>query len=230
MNALEIIFLGTGAGLSTTRAHTAIALRCPDGTTLLLDGSSGNSALRNGEAVGIRARDYDHVLLSHDHQDHLSGLMFVQGNRSRETPDETPLSIYGSSLALEGLRKAAVAGKSPRYSRRRRIQPQRQAGHAMAGNLAGPQAGTGAGNRGLVLRRCPHPRLRGLANRVRRNERSSSPATPCTAEVWWRYRRALTYLFTKPCSPTLRRRWRTVVSTRHPGMRRGLRSSHRQSN
>ena len=64
MNTLEIIFLGTGAGLSTTRAHTAIAIRCPDGTTLLLDGSSGNSALRNGEAVGIRARDYDHVLLS----------------------------------------------------------------------------------------------------------------------------------------------------------------------
>ncbi len=113
MSSLEIIFLGTGAGLSTTRAHTAIALRCPDGTTLLLDGSSGNSALRNGEAAGIRARDYDHVLLSHDHQDHLSGLMFVQGNRSRETPDETPLSIYGSSLALEGLRKAAVAGKVP---------------------------------------------------------------------------------------------------------------------
>ena len=53
MNSLEIIFLGTGAGMSTTRAHTAIAMRCPDGTTLLLDGSSGNSALRNGEAAGI---------------------------------------------------------------------------------------------------------------------------------------------------------------------------------
>ena len=39
--------------------------------------------------------------------------MFVQGNRSRETPHETPLSIYGSSMALEGLRKAAVAGKVP---------------------------------------------------------------------------------------------------------------------
>ena len=113
MNSLEIIFLGTGAGLSTTRAHTAIALLCPDGTTLLLDGSSGNSALRNGEISGIKASDYDHVLLSHDHQDHLSGLMFVQGNRSRETPEETPLSIYGSSLALDGLRKAAVAGKVP---------------------------------------------------------------------------------------------------------------------
>ena len=110
---MEIIFLGTGAGLSTTRAHTAIALRCPDGTTLLLDGSSGNSALRHGEAAGIKATDYDHVLLSHDHQDHLSGLMFVQGNRSRETPEENPLSIYGSPLALDGLRKAAIAGKVP---------------------------------------------------------------------------------------------------------------------
>ena len=113
MSNLDIIFLGTGAGLSTTRAHTAIALRCPDGTLLLLDGSSGNSALRNGESAGLKAYDYDHVLLSHDHQDHLSGLMFVQGNRSRETPDENPLSIYGSNLALDGLRKAAVAGKVP---------------------------------------------------------------------------------------------------------------------
>ena len=113
MNGMEIIFLGTGAGLSTKRAHTAIALRCPDGTTLLLDGSSGNSALRHGEIAGIRSYDYDHVLLSHDHQDHLSGLMFVQGNRSREIPDENPLSIFGSSLALDGLRKAAVAGKVP---------------------------------------------------------------------------------------------------------------------
>ena len=113
MSNLDIIFLGTGAGLSTTRAHTAIALRCPDGTLLLLDGSSGNSALRNGEVAGLKSYDYDHVLLSHDHQDHLSGLMFVQGNRSREIPDENPLSIYGSSLALEGLRKAAVAGKVP---------------------------------------------------------------------------------------------------------------------
>ena len=111
MKSLEIIFLGTGAGMSTTRAHTAIALRCPDGTTLLLDGSSGNSALRNGETAGIRALDYDHVLLSHDHQDHLSGLMFIQGRRSHETPEETPLSIYGSSAGLEGLRKAAVAGR-----------------------------------------------------------------------------------------------------------------------
>ncbi len=113
MNDLEITFLGTGAGLSVTRAHTAIALRCSDGTTLLLDGSSGNSALRNGEAAGIRALDYDHVLLSHDHQDHLSGLMFVQSRRSHETPEENPLSIYGSNAGLEGLRQAAVAGRIP---------------------------------------------------------------------------------------------------------------------
>ena len=114
MSGLEVIFLGTGAGMSTTRAHTAIALRCPDRTTLLLDGSSGNSALRNGEAAGIRALDYDHVLLSHDHQDHLSGLMFIQGRRTHEMPgQESPLSIYGSSAGLEGLRKAAVAGRVP---------------------------------------------------------------------------------------------------------------------
>ena len=113
MSGMEVIFLGTGAGMSITRAHTAIALRCPDGTTVLLDGSSGNSALRNGLAAGIRAPDYDHVLLSHDHQDHLSGLLFIQGRRTHESPEENPLSIYGSSAGLEGLRRAAVAGRVP---------------------------------------------------------------------------------------------------------------------
>ncbi len=113
MGTLEVIFLGTGAGMSTTRAHTAIAVRCPDGSTLLLDGSSGNSALRNGEASGIRASDYDHVLLSHDHPDHLSGVTFIQGRRSHEILEESPLLIYGSAQGLEGLRKTAVAGRVP---------------------------------------------------------------------------------------------------------------------
>ena len=110
---MEITFLGTGAGMSVTRAHTAIAVRCDDGATLLLDGSSGNSALRNGEAVGIGPADYDHVLLSHDHPDHLSGLMFIQGRRSHVTTEETPLPVYGSSQGLDGLRKAAVATRIP---------------------------------------------------------------------------------------------------------------------
>ena len=113
MKEMEITFLGTGAGMSVTRAHTAIALRCPDGATLLLDGSSGNSALRHGEIAGFRATDYHHVLLSHDHQDHLSGLMFIQGRRSHETPEETPLPVYGSPAALAGLRQAAIAARIP---------------------------------------------------------------------------------------------------------------------
>ena len=110
---MEIVFLGTGAGMSVTRAHTAIAVRCGDGTLLLLDGSSGNSALRHGLLAGIRAADYDCALLSHDHQDHISGLMFVQGRRSHETAEETPLPVYGSLLGLAGLRKAAVAARIP---------------------------------------------------------------------------------------------------------------------
>ena len=168
MSSLEIIFLGTGAGLSTKRAHTAIALRCPDGTLLLLDGSSGNSALRHGEIAGIKSYDYDHVLLSHDHQDHLSGLMFVQGNRSREIADENPLSIYGSSLALEGLRKATVAAKVPdirdgaayNHSGKQVMrweETQRQ--HKLEARSA---------DRGLEFRRRPYTGVNRLAGRVLR--------------------------------------------------------------
>ena len=78
---MKITFLGTGAGSSTLRAHTGMALECPDGTKLLLDSSSGNSALRHAATVGLNLREFDDVLLSHDHPDHMSGIDFIEFNR-----------------------------------------------------------------------------------------------------------------------------------------------------
>ena len=79
---MRVTFLGTGAGSSTLRAHTGMALECSDGTKLLLDTSSGNSALRNAAALGINLREFDDVLLSHDHPDHMGGIDFVQFDRA----------------------------------------------------------------------------------------------------------------------------------------------------
>ena len=63
MPDVRITFLGTGAGNCIYRAHTAIALDCPDGTRILLDTGSGNSALVNGSKLGIFAQDFHQVLL-----------------------------------------------------------------------------------------------------------------------------------------------------------------------
>ena len=44
MPEMTISFLGTGSGTSTNSAHTAIVYDCNDGTRLLVDANSGNSA------------------------------------------------------------------------------------------------------------------------------------------------------------------------------------------
>ena len=106
---MKITFLGTGAGSSTLRAHTAMALECPDGTNLLLDASSGNSALRHAKAVGINLREFHDVLLSHDHPDHMSGIDFVQFDRALFSEDPQPLRVHASYEALEGLKRHCLA-------------------------------------------------------------------------------------------------------------------------
>ena len=106
---MRITFLGTGAGNSTRRAHTAIAVECPDGTNLLLDAGSGNSALRHAAVVGINLREFHDVLLSHDHPDHMSGIDFIQFDRAWHGGDVGPLRVHSSYEALEGLKRHCLA-------------------------------------------------------------------------------------------------------------------------
>ena len=42
----------------------------------------GNSVLRHAGALGIDLQGFDDVLLSHDHPDHMAGLVFVQFDRT----------------------------------------------------------------------------------------------------------------------------------------------------
>ena len=103
MGEVQISFLGTGAGNCIHRAHTAIVLDCPDGTRLLLDAGSGNSALRHGAQLGMYAEDYEHVLLSHRHGDHMGGLPHIQGRRTQMAPNAPPLVVHSLEESLVGL-------------------------------------------------------------------------------------------------------------------------------
>lgn len=105
---MRITFLGTGAGNSTLRAHTGMALECPDGTKLLLDTSSGNSALRHAAAMGLNLREFDDVLLSHDHPDHMGGIDFIQFNRALSGQAHDPLRVHATYEALEGLKRHSI--------------------------------------------------------------------------------------------------------------------------
>ena len=101
MTEARIAFLGTGAGNCIYRSHTAISVDCPDGTRVLLDAGSGNSVLRNGARLGLLAQDFHHVLLSHQHGDHMGGLPHLQGQRTFADPGGPPLAVYTSETALE---------------------------------------------------------------------------------------------------------------------------------
>jgi len=104
MPSVRVTFLGTGAGESIHRSHTAITLDAPDGTRVLLDASSGNSVMRNATLLGMEPQDFSHLLLSHDHADHMSGLPLIQLIHSRANPDGGPLEIHSSPKALESIR------------------------------------------------------------------------------------------------------------------------------
>lgn len=109
MPEMKISFLGTGSGTSTNRAHTAIVYDCDDGTRLLIDASSGNSVARNAGELGMPVENFDTVLLSHHHPDHMSGLIFVQFSRALARPDAPPLDVYGTEESLEWAKKMCIA-------------------------------------------------------------------------------------------------------------------------
>jgi metal-dependent hydrolase (beta-lactamase superfamily II) len=76
---------------------------------MLLDAGSGNSALRNGAELGVRVEGFENILLSHHHPDHMAGLLFVQFQRTLVTHEESPVRVYSTDEALEGLKSLCLA-------------------------------------------------------------------------------------------------------------------------
>jgi ribonuclease BN (tRNA processing enzyme) len=100
MADIRITFLGTGAGNCIHRAHTAIVLDCADGSRVLIDTGSGNSALRHGARLDMLAEHFGLLLLTHRHLDHMGGLPFLQSQRTLRNPEGPPIDVYGTEETL----------------------------------------------------------------------------------------------------------------------------------
>jgi ribonuclease Z len=100
MADIRITFLGTGAGNCIYRAHTAIVLDCADGTRVLIDTGSGNSALRHGANLNMLAEHFELLLLTHRHLDHMGGLPSLQGQRTMINPESPPVNVYSTEESL----------------------------------------------------------------------------------------------------------------------------------
>ena len=90
---IEIVLLGTGSPLpDPQRAGPSTLVRTPD-ATLLVD--AGRAVLMRAAAVGVAASQFDAVLLTHLHSDHLTDLNDVITTRWVTSFAPSPLRIIG---------------------------------------------------------------------------------------------------------------------------------------
>jgi ribonuclease Z len=95
VGALELLFLGTGAGVpAKERNVSSIALQLLEerGATWLFD--CGEATQHQILHTSIRPRRIENIFITHLHGDHIFGLPGLLGSRSFQGGD-TPLTIYG---------------------------------------------------------------------------------------------------------------------------------------
>ena len=133
-------FLGAGAGNFICRSHRAIVLDCPEGTRLLLDGSSVNSILSWGAALGIMGAHFGQVLLTHEHADHMGGLPLLQAQRTLVDAAGPLLRVYSAEGTLDALRELC------RATRMRAISVDQEGARSHDGHRAFQRLPTGVGD------------------------------------------------------------------------------------
>lgn len=72
----KLIILGTGNAQAIHCYNTCFALKTKDGV-FLTDTGGGNGILKQLDSAGIRLQDIHHIFLSHEHTDHILGVVWL---------------------------------------------------------------------------------------------------------------------------------------------------------
>ena len=105
----KITILGTGNAMVTKCYNTCFTLS-QGGEHFLVDGGGGNTILAQLEKANININQINHVFISHNHSDHILGVVWViraaaQGMLNHTYEGE--LNIYGHLASIEALRSIA---------------------------------------------------------------------------------------------------------------------------
>lgn len=103
----RITMLGTGAAMVTRCYNTCFTISDESGEHLLVDGGGGNGLLVQLEKAGIKIHSIHHAFISHNHTDHILGLVWLIRATAQEINKgryHDNLTIYGHPHSLDALR------------------------------------------------------------------------------------------------------------------------------
>lgn len=102
----QIVLLGTGAAWSgPDRENTFMVVR-GDSTNLLID--CGGSPTQRLAHIGIKPSEIDHLILTHNHPDHMYGFPLLMLN-AWMAGRKTPLHVYGLKNTIRSAKKMLEA-------------------------------------------------------------------------------------------------------------------------
>lgn len=116
---MNLTMLGTGHALVTKYYNTCFVLTGDDGKHFLVDGGGGNTILSNLEKVGIDPLDIREIFVTHQHIDHLLGIIWmvrVITYAMSKGEYEGDAYIYANCDVVERIRTVATLLLRPKES------------------------------------------------------------------------------------------------------------------
>ena len=112
----ELIVLGTGNAVVTKCFNTCFAIRSD--TLFLVDTGGGNGILAQLEKAGIKYQDIHDVFITHEHTDHLLGIVWlirVIGTQMKQDKYEGVMNIYCHRELVETIKTIARLTVLPKF-------------------------------------------------------------------------------------------------------------------
>ena len=115
----KLTVLGVGAAMVTSLYNTCFTISRDDGELFLVDGGGGNGLLVQLEKSGLSVLDIHHVFVSHNHSDHILGIVWLVRaicQHIRKDRYVGNLHIYAHQKSLDAIRTICGLVMQPRLN------------------------------------------------------------------------------------------------------------------